>query len=68
MTGVASFVLLADVGDQRLWTLHLNFEGGDQRIFRVNDDMPRFAMKFKADRKLQLCSPAFKIQKVAQFD
>jgi hypothetical protein len=49
VTGVASFVLLADVGDQRLWTLHLNFEGGDQRIFRVNDDMPRFALKFKAD-------------------
>jgi hypothetical protein len=38
MTGVASFILLADIGDQRLRALHLNFEGGDQRIFGVNDN------------------------------
>jgi hypothetical protein len=56
VTGVASFILLADIGDQRLWALDLDFEGGDQRIFRVNDDMCRFAVKFKADRKLHLCS------------
>ncbi len=43
--------------------LHLNFEGGDQRIFRVNDNVSRFALKFKADRKLHLCSPAFQHSK-----
>jgi hypothetical protein len=68
MTGVASFILLADVGDQHLRALHLNFEGGDQRIFRVNDNVSRFPFKFKADRKLHLCSPAFNIQKVAEFN
>ena len=63
MTGVASFILLADIGDQRLWALHLYFEGGDQRIFRVNDNVSRFPLKFKADRKLHLCSPAFQHSK-----
>ena len=56
MTGVASFILLADVGDQRLRTLHLNFEGGDQRVFGVNDNVSRFPLKFKANRKLHLCA------------
>ena len=28
VAGVASFILLADIGDQRLWALHLNFESG----------------------------------------
>ena len=34
VTGLASLILLADIGDQRLRALHLNFEGGDQRIPR----------------------------------
>jgi hypothetical protein len=63
MTGVASLILLADISDQRLRALHLNFEGGDQRIFRVNDNVSRFALKFKTDRKLHLCSPAFQRSK-----
>jgi len=46
---VASFILLADIGDQR--------------IFRVNDNVSRFALRFKADRKLHLCSPAFQHSK-----
>ena len=58
MTGVAAFILLADIGDQRFRALHLNFEGGDQRIFGVNDNVSRFPLKFKADRKLHVCSPA----------
>jgi catechol 2,3-dioxygenase-like lactoylglutathione lyase family enzyme len=33
---------------------HLNLEGGDQRVFRVNDNASRFPMNFKADRKLHL--------------
>ncbi len=63
MPRVASFILLADIGDQRLRALHLDFEGGDQRIFRVNDNVSRFALRFKADRKLHLCSPAFQHSK-----
>ena len=35
VTGVATFILLADICNQRLWTLHFDFEGGDQRVFRV---------------------------------
>jgi hypothetical protein len=46
VTGVASFVLLADIRNQRLRTLHLNFEGGDQRVFRVNDNVTRFPPEF----------------------
>jgi len=68
MTGVASFILLANIGDQRLRALHLNFEGGDQRIFGVNDNVSRFPLKFKADRKLHCALPLFNIQKVAQFN
>ena len=56
VTGVASFILVADIGDQCLRTLHLNFEGGDQRVFRVNDNVSRFPLKFKANRKLHLCA------------
>ena len=54
VTGVATFVLLADVSNQRLWTLHLDFEGGDQRVFRVNDNVSRLPLNFKTDRKLHL--------------
>jgi hypothetical protein len=42
VAGVASFILLADIGDQHLWALYLNFESGDQRVFCVNDDVPVF--------------------------
>ena len=51
------------ISDQRLRTLHLNFEGGDQRIFRVNDNVSCFTLKFKANRKLHLCAPAFKFKR-----
>ena len=68
VTGVASLILLADIGDQRLRALHLNFEGGDQGIFRFDHNVSRFPLKFKADRKLHLCSPAFNVQKIAQFN
>jgi hypothetical protein len=47
VTGVASFVLLADISDQRLRTLHLNLQGGDQRVFRVNDNLARFPLNLK---------------------
>jgi hypothetical protein len=54
VTGVTSFVLLADIGDQCLRTLHLDLESGDQRVFRVNDNVSRFPLNFKANRKLHL--------------
>ena len=60
VTGVASFVLLADISDQRLWTLHLNFERGDQRVFRVNDNVSRFPLNFKTNRKLHLAFSRFR--------
>ena len=54
VTGVATFISLADIGNRRLWTLHFDFEGGDQRIFRVNDNVSRFSLNFITDRKLHL--------------
>jgi len=67
VTGVASLVLLADIGDQRLGPLELYFECGDKRVFCINDDMSRFPLNFKADRKLHLCSPRYVFEKIAQF-
>ena len=46
--------------------MHLDFEGSDQRVFRVNDNVSRLPLKFIADRKLHLCSP-LSISKIAQF-
>jgi len=54
VTGVATFILLADIGNQRIWTLHFDFKGGDQRVFRVNDNVSRFPLNFITDRKLHL--------------
>ena len=54
VTGVATFILLADIRNQRLWTLHFDLEGGDQRVFCVNDNMSRFLLNFKTGRKLHL--------------
>jgi hypothetical protein len=62
VTGVASFILLANIGNQHLWALYLDFEGGDQGIFRVNDNVFRFPLKFKADRKLHLRSPLWTLK------
>jgi hypothetical protein len=58
MTGVASLILLTNIGDQHLRAPYLYFEGGDQRVFRLNDDVLRFPLKFKTDRELHLCYPA----------
>ena len=52
VTGVATFILLADIGNQRFRTLHFDFEGGDQRVFRVNGNVSRFPLNFKTDRRL----------------
>ena len=49
VTGVATFILLADISNRRLWTLHFDFERGDQRVFRVNNNVSRFPLNFKTD-------------------
>ena len=68
VTGVATFILLADISNQRLWTLHFDFEGGDQRVFRVNDNVSGFPLNFfKTDRKLHLRRIPFQ-QNVAHFN
>ena len=46
MTGVATFILLADIGNQSLRTLYFDFEGGDQCVFRVNDNVSPFSPEF----------------------
>ena len=51
VTGIATFILLADVGNQRFWTLHFDFEGGDQRVFRVNDNVSRLSRAAGAFRR-----------------
>jgi hypothetical protein len=56
VTGVTTFILLADIGNQCLWTLHFDFEGSYKRVFRVNDNVSRFPMSFETDRKLHLCA------------
>lgn len=58
VTGVAAFIFPADVGDQRLGSLHFNFEGGNQRIFSVHHNVTRLSLDLKADSKLHLRSPA----------
>ncbi len=54
VAGVATFILLADIGNQSFWTLHFDFEGGDQRVLRVNNNVSRFPLNLKTDRKLHL--------------
>ena len=56
VTRVASLILPADVCDQCFRALYLDFEGGNQRIFRVYDDVACLPLQLKADGKLQLHS------------
>ena len=57
VTSVASFILLTNIGDQNLRALHLDFEGSDQCVFRVNNNVFRLPLKFRADRELDPRSP-----------
>jgi len=61
MTGIASLILLADIGDQRFRTLHLNFEGGDQRIFRVDDNMSRLPPDLNPTANCTYTLPRFEV-------
>jgi hypothetical protein len=45
MTGVTPLILPADIRDQCLGALHLDFEGGNQCIFRVHNDVARFILQ-----------------------
>ena len=67
MTGVATFILLADIGNQRLWMLNFDFECGDQRVFRVNDNVSRFPLKFKPTANCTCVLSHFE-QNVAHFN
>ncbi len=63
VTSVAPFILLTNIGDQNLRALHLDFEGSDQCVFCVNDNVFRFPLKFKANRELHLRALRFQCSK-----
>jgi hypothetical protein len=44
--------LLANIGDQYVRALYFNFKSGDQRIFRVNNNVFRFPLGSEANSKL----------------
>jgi hypothetical protein len=52
VTCVAPFVLLANISDQHVRALYLNFKSGDQRIFCVNNNVFRFPLESEANSKL----------------
>jgi hypothetical protein len=56
VTRITPPILPTDVRDKGLWALHLGFEGGNQRIFRVDDDVTGLLVHLKTDGKLQLRS------------
>ena len=53
---ITPLILPADVCDQCFRVLYLDLEGGNQRIFRVHDDMACLSLQLKTDGKLQLHS------------
>ena len=55
---VAPFILPADVGDQCLGALHLDFEGGNQRIFRVDEDVARLPLHLKPTANCNSAPPS----------
>jgi hypothetical protein len=53
VTRVTPFVLVADIRDQCFRTLQLDFGCGNQRIFRVYNDVASLPLQLKTDGKLQ---------------
>jgi hypothetical protein len=51
VTRVTALILAANVHDQRVRALHLDFEGGNQRIFGVDGDVARLLLVLKTNRK-----------------
>jgi hypothetical protein len=54
VTRVTAFILVTDIRDQCLRALHLDLECGNQRIFRVHDDVASLALQLETNGKLQL--------------
>jgi hypothetical protein len=54
VAAVATFILLADIGNQRFWTLHLTLRAAISASSASNDNVSRFPLNFKTDRKLHL--------------
>jgi hypothetical protein len=53
---VTPLILPADVYDQCFRALDLDFEGRNQRILRVHDDVAGLSLQLKTNGKLQLHS------------
>ena len=53
---VTPLILPADICDQCLRALDLDFESRNQRIFRVHDDVAGLSLQLKTNGKLQLHS------------
>jgi hypothetical protein len=54
VTCVAPSVLLANISDEHVRALYLNFESGDQLTFCVNNNVFRFPLKSEANSKLHV--------------
>jgi hypothetical protein len=57
VASVAASILPADVHDQRFRALCLDFKGGDEGVFSLDDDVLRFALQLQSDGELQLDTP-----------
>ena len=53
MTSVAASILSTHVHDPRFRALHLDLEGGDERVFSVDHHMLGSALQLQSDCKLQ---------------
>jgi hypothetical protein len=58
VASVAALVRVPDVGDVGFGAFHLDLERGNQRVFRVHDDVAALALHPKADGELHLRPPA----------
>ena len=57
VASVAASILPAHVHDQRFRALCLDFKGGDEGVFSLDDDVLRFALQLQSDGELQLDTP-----------
>ncbi len=46
---IAPLIASPGIGDHRFGMNNLRLKGGDERIFRLNDNVVRFPLKFEAD-------------------
>ena len=57
VTSVAASILPSHIHYQRFWALRLDFKGGDERVFGVDDYMFGFALQLQSDSELQWGTP-----------